>query len=60
MTVARVANNPITRLQVNFAAGLIAGTTPTTGKEKRSRNAGKLTVLAVLQAMMTIARGCLF
>jgi hypothetical protein len=35
----------------------MAGTTPTTGKLKRSRKAGKETVLAVLQAMTTIARG---
>ena len=42
---------------VKRAAGLIAGTTPTTGKANFSRRAGRETVLAVLQAITASARG---
>ena len=35
---------------LNFAAGLIAGTTPTIGNLMLSRSSGRATVLAVLQA----------
>ena len=40
LTVPRVASNPTMPFAVRRAAGLIAGTTPTTGKSHFSRNAG--------------------
>ncbi|CAL6168512.1 hypothetical protein AT1219_150057 [Vibrio alginolyticus] len=39
-------------------AGLIAGTTPTTGIDKFSRKEGSTMVLAVLQAMTTMSTWC--
>ena len=47
----------IDRFAVRRAAGLIAGTTPTTGNGNFSRRAGRETVLAVLQAITASARG---
>ncbi len=59
-TVPRVASNPTMPFAVRRAAGLIAGTTPTTGKSNFSRNAGSETVLAVLQATTASAKGITF
>ncbi|CSD11521.1 Uncharacterised protein [Vibrio cholerae] len=51
-TVAGVAISPIALLAIR-EAGLIAGTTPTTGIVSLARNTGNTMVLAVLQAMTT-------
>ncbi len=50
MTVAEVASRPITPLRLSAAAGLMAGTVPTTGMARASRSASSARVLAVLQA----------
>ena len=55
-TVASVPSTPITRVRLSAAAGLIAGTVPTTGTSSAARTAPSAIVDAVLQAM-TISRG---
>ena len=55
-TVAGVASRPMMPFKVLAAAGLIAGTTPTTGIEVKFRTGPKATVLAVLHAI-TIKSG---
>jgi len=52
-----VASNPIVLVSEISAAGLIAGTVPTIGKENAWRNAGSTTVLAVLHATTTRSSG---
>ena len=51
--VASVPTRPIVPLRVSVAAGLIAGTVPTTGISSTSRTMPSAMVLAVLQAMQT-------
>lgn len=53
LTVPGVPSNPIVRVTLAAAAGLIARTVPTTGIATAARTAGRATVLAVLQAMTT-------
>ncbi len=43
------------RLRLDAAAGLMAGTVPTTGHESATRIGGKATVLAVLQAITAMS-----
>ena len=55
-TVAGVPSTPMTLVRVSSAAGLIAGTVPTTGTSSAARTCDSAIVEAVLHAM-TISRG---
>ncbi|MNJ70946.1 hypothetical protein D3C77_674410 [compost metagenome] len=58
LTVPGVANKPMQSLRVRAAAGLMAGTTPTTGMLRVARRDGRAMVLAVLQAITTRSMAC--
>ena len=58
LTVASVPSTDTRLLTEAAQAGLIAGTVPTNGTEKRARKCGSTSVEAVLQAMTTRSGRC--